>query len=325
MVAFNMEAAKNPRDASDVTEPREAGSCGAPHPSTYFRPPVPPSIRARRVVQEELLHLVVDRTGVVAHAYALEPVSNLTRRALDAVMRWQYPQSSEPVSMMVYVPFDGTGRSGEYVPGSAIWASTKPGPVEAVRLASGLAAPALSAVHRRRTTRFVYGDSHRANALFMSVQDVALLPEHAEDSDRQDDVLTGRLEFDERGLLLSADFYGPLVSETQRISMIRRLNEHPEWSAAQAANAFVAEKPKFGPDDRDAFEGLVRGLKLDRLLGHGSLSSVRFVLRAESGPLEAAARLVWTARIRTDAGRTYRLEFEPYGGRLVRLARVEPE
>lgn len=45
------------------------------------------------------------------HAYAVEPVSNQTRRALDAVMRWRFSQSRESVSMTVTVAFDGTDRS----------------------------------------------------------------------------------------------------------------------------------------------------------------------------------------------------------------------
>jgi hypothetical protein len=325
LVAFNMEAAKSLRDPSDLSEPRKADPCtGGPQKIADFRPPVPKSIRVRRVVQVEILRLTVDRTGAVMHAYAVEPVSDLTRRALDAVMRWRFSQSRDPVSMTVTVAFDGTERSS-YVPGSLIGTSTKPGSAEAVRFASGLAAPSLSARHGRRTTRFVYGDFHRANTLFMTVRDVALLPAHVDEVDRQDDVLTGRLDFDERGQLLAADFYGPLVSEPQRIGMIRTLNEHPEWSTTQARNAFVSAKPRNGPDDKNAFVDALQRSKLDRVLGHGALSSVRFVLRDESGPLEGAARVVWTARFHADAGRTYELEFEPYGGRLVRLARVDPE
>jgi hypothetical protein len=58
------------------------------------------------------------------------------------------------------------------------------------------------------------------------------------------------------------------------------------------------------------------------VLGNYKTQSLQFEVRNTGLLGTPIARMCWVALAQTKNGRTYRLEFEPYGGRLVHLMRM---
>jgi hypothetical protein len=139
--------------------------------------------------------------------------------------------------------------------------------------------------------------------------------------------LTLSVRMDRQGRVHEA--WDGLSSFTQaRDRFGQQVEQHGEWTEAEAVQALLAAGATFGPDARERLLARVPLKQLEPFIGTCKIGDLDFTLRTDNGGAPALpkfrANVAWTLTLRDcvrpdEQPLTYVLTFEPFGGTLIRL------
>jgi hypothetical protein len=136
--------------------------------------------------------------------------------------------------------------------------------------------------------------------------------------------LAAHFQFDGRdGRIFSIFANGSFLNDEKQQALTKLVDEHPEWSEAQMADALLQADAKFGPDQKEALMAKFPFKELERILGKIEMGPAQFTFRANAEP-PSYASMHWSVRFRaTKDGRIdeYTTSLEPFGGKVVNFGR----
>ncbi len=141
-------------------------------------------------------------------------------------------------------------------------------------------------------------------------------------------LLEGLFTFNQEGRLEHMFAAGDVVHSKQNDAIRKLVESHPEWSEDEAVGALKKAGARYGPADRDQFLQAIHLERFARSLGRLKIELVEFnELSPDHTGSFAAAAFNWTVKAEGRApNRThcrYSLGFEPFGGKLISVSRME--
>jgi hypothetical protein len=141
-------------------------------------------------------------------------------------------------------------------------------------------------------------------------------------------LMNGLVWFDDEGHIFKMWADGSDILHSAQNRDIEQLIEwHPEWSDARTYEELKKAGALYGPAEKEPFLRSVHLDPFEKFLGHLKIKSVEF-----NGPLDehvgSYAGMFWgidaDAQLSDGTRHTYGLIFEPFGGRLEQIERVDP-
>ena len=116
---------------------------------------------------------------------------------------------------------------------------------------------------------------------------------------------------------------GSFVNSEKLQSLTKLIDEHPNWSEAQMAEALVAAGGKFDPKNRDSVLARFPKNGLESILGKIEIRSAEFEFR-RNAEAPSGARMEWSVRFRASKNlrEEYFVSMEPFEGKIVMFGRT---